>query len=106
MPDTGGKRKRYARGWTLSNAHDTGQLVRVYCGPCCKKRWYLPSDLKQLVGDIEAGDIPRHMRCEKCCNKELQVEFQYLTARERQGIRIRRLAEVRIVRKVIWVDDD
>src|SRR5215470_12357696 len=84
MPDTGGRRKRYARGWTLSNAHDTGQLVRVYCGICCKKRWFLPSDLKQLMGDIEADDIPRHMRCDLGHDQDfLQVEFQYLTAHER-----------------------
>jgi hypothetical protein len=106
MPDTGGRRKRYARGWTLSSAHDTGQLVRVYCGICCKKRWYLPNDLKQLIGDIEADEIPRHMRCEKCRQKELLVEFQYLTAQERETIRIRRLAQVRMVRRVIWTDED
>jgi hypothetical protein len=42
----------------------------------------------QLVGDIEADDIPRHMRCEMGHYKEfLQVEFRYLTAQERQSVR-------------------
>jgi hypothetical protein len=66
----------------------------------------MPSDLKQLMGDIEADDIPRHMRCDQGHDKEfLLVEFRYLTAQEGQGIRIRRLAEVRMVRKVIWRHD-
>jgi hypothetical protein len=79
----------------------------VFCGICCKKRWYLPDDLKKLIGDVEADDIPRHMRCEKGHAREyLQAEFQYLTAEERQAIRVRRLAEVRMVRRVIWTDEE
>jgi hypothetical protein len=50
----------------LSNAHETGQLVLVRCGLCNVKRWYLPSDLKEIFGDIEVELVGSKMSCERC----------------------------------------
>lgn len=106
MPDTGGRRKR-GSVWKLSNAHEVGQLVHVQCGLCSVKRWFQPGDLKEIFGDIEAELVGSKMSCERCGKHEfMHVETQNPTARERQGIRVRRLAEIRTVRRVVWKDED
>ncbi|RWP76892.1 MAG: hypothetical protein EOR10_16635 [Mesorhizobium sp.] len=106
MPDTGGRRKR-GSAWTLSNAHEVGQLVRVQCGLCNVKRWYQPSDLREIFGDVEAELVGSKMTCERCGkNDYMHAETQNPSARERQGIRVRRLAEIRVVRRVVWRDED
>ncbi|MBZ9806943.1 hypothetical protein [Mesorhizobium sp. ESP-6-2] len=105
MPDTGGRRKR-GSGWTLSNAHDIGQLVMIRCGLCNVKRWYQPSDLRDIFGDIEAELVGGKMSCERCGKNEyMHAETQKPSARERQGIRVTRLAEIRTVRRVVWINE-
>ncbi|TIM65672.1 MAG: hypothetical protein E5Y60_21010, partial [Mesorhizobium sp.] len=95
MPDTGGRRIRGSE-WKVSNAHDVGQLVRVQCGLCNVKRWYQPGDLKEIFGDIEAELVGSKMSCERCGkNDYMHVETQNPSARERQSIHVRRLAEIR-----------
>lgn len=106
MPDTGGRRKR-GGAWKLSNAHETGQLVLVRCGLCNVKRWYQPSDLREIFGDVEAELVGSKMSCERCGKNDfMHAETQSPTARERQSIRVRRLAGVRTVRRVIWRDEN
>ncbi|TIS90620.1 MAG: hypothetical protein E5W89_12060 [Mesorhizobium sp.] len=106
MPDTGGRRKR-GSAWTLSNAHDIGQLVLVRCGLCNVKRWYQPSDLRDIFGDIEAEQVGSKMTCERCGKNDfMHAETINPTAGERQGIRVRRLTEIRVVRRVVWRDED
>jgi hypothetical protein len=106
MPDTGGRRKRGSE-WKLSNAHEIGQLVLVRCGLCNVKRWYQPSDLREIFGDIEAELVGNKMICKRCGKNEyMHVETQNPSARERQGIRVRRLSEIRMVRRVVWRDED
>ena len=90
MPEQSGKQRPSA--WTLSKAHDSGQLVRVTCVHCSVKRWYAPADLQRLLGDIPADAIR-------------MASFERPSAAERQAIKLRRLAEVRTVRKVIWRDE-
>jgi hypothetical protein len=88
----------------LSKARDAGELVRVQCVHCHIRRHYHPADLQRLVGDVPAAAIK--MRCEKCGKSEwMRVSFENLPAAERQDIRVRRLAEVRLVRKIIWRDE-
>lgn len=106
MPDTGGRRKRGSE-WKLSNAHEVGQLVRVQCGLCNVKRWYQPSDLKEIFGDVEAEMVASRMTCERCGKNDfMHVETLNPSARERQGIPVRRLAEIKVVRRVVWRDED
>jgi hypothetical protein len=66
------------------------------------KHWYAPADLQRLLGDIPAIQ----MRCERCRKTEwIRASFERPCATERQAIKLRRLAEVRTVRKVIWRDE-
>lgn len=78
----------------------------VRCRLCNVKRWYDPNDLLKLFGDVEAAAIDGKMFCVKCGKKEyISAEFQHLSAKERMGVRVRRLAEIRTVRRIIWKDE-
>jgi hypothetical protein len=102
MPEPSGRQKPGA--WTLSKAHGAGELVRVRCAHCNIVRHYHPADLQKLAGDLPAAAI--RMRCEKWGKTEwMRVSFENLPAAEWQAIRVRRLAAVKMVRKVIWQDE-
>ena len=103
MPEQPRKPRRLVQ--TLSKAHEVGQLIRVRCFNCNITRHYLPGDLAKLVGDIPFWDVDRHMRCERCKRRDLDVDILLPSASEGLKIRVRRLVEVRMVRRVIWRDD-
>ena len=104
MPELSSRPRRNVQ--TLSLAHEVGQLIRVRCLNCNITRHYLPGDLAKLVGDIPFWDVERHMRCERCKRRELDAGIILPSAAERLKIRVRRLVEIRMVRRVIWRDDD
>ena len=103
MPEQPRKPRRLVQ--TLSKAHEVGQLIRVRCFNCNITRHYLPGDLAKLVGDIPFWDVDRYMRCERCKRRDLDVDILLPSASEGLKIRVRRLVEVRMVRRVIWRDD-
>ncbi|MER9190240.1 hypothetical protein [Mesorhizobium australicum] len=46
------------------------------------------------------------MSCRRCGKNEyMHAETQNPSARERQGIRVTRLAEIRTVRRIVWKDE-
>ncbi|MER9225779.1 hypothetical protein NKI39_08990 [Mesorhizobium sp. M0664] len=46
------------------------------------------------------------MSCKRCGKNEyMHAETENPSARERQGIQVRRLAGIRTVRRVIWSDE-
>jgi hypothetical protein len=62
--------------------------------------------LQRLAGNVGCEDVVRVMRCDKCRHTGYLVATAWNpAARERVGLRIRRLADIRMVRKVIWEDD-
>ena len=74
------------------------------CVHCSVRRWYAPADLERLLDDIPTDAI--RMRCERCKKTEwIRASFERLFAAERQAIKLRRLAEIRMVRQVIWRDE-
>lgn len=46
------------------------------------------------------------MRCERCQSREFDVDILLPSASEGLKICVRRLVEVRMVRRVIWRDDE
>jgi hypothetical protein len=66
MPTPYPKAHRYpGQGWTLRQAAEMGQLVRVRCNLCHRGATYLASDLVQVLGpnrDARAAPFP----CGKC----------------------------------------
>jgi hypothetical protein len=77
----------------------------VQCQLCSIKRYYQPLDLLKLFGDVGIDDV--RMRCEKC-EKDgyIVADLRHLTAAERARIRVRRLVEIKMVRKVVWTDGE
>jgi hypothetical protein len=90
--------------WPLGKAHEAGQIVRVRCGGCRRKRYYLPEDLQRLFGDVDVNVLHRRMRCESCNAKEISVEVFIPVASERARMTIRRLVEIRVRRVPVWRD--
>ena len=88
----------------LSKAHDSGQFGSRNLRPLQCEALVYPADLQRLIGDIPADAI--RMRCERCKKTEwIRASFERPSAAERQAIKLRRLAEVRTVRKVVWRDE-
>ncbi len=79
-------------------------LVRCY--NCFTKRWFEPADLIKLMGDLDTDELDGKMVCVKCGTNSTRGETRSLTARERQTIRVRRLKEIKMVRRVIWTDGE
>lgn len=102
MPEPSSRTRRVVQ--KLSRAHEIGQLIRVRCLNCNITRHYLPGDLLKLKGDIPFWDVERHMRCERCKRREFDFDILLPSATQGLKIRVRRLVEVRMVRKVIWSD--
>ena len=89
---------------TLSKAAQRGEIVRACCGHCHITRFYDPGDLQRVAGNVPADAI--RMRCERCGKTDwIRGSFELLPAAERQRIPLRRLVEIRMVRKVIWGDE-
>lgn len=103
MPEPSRRTRRVVQ--TLCRAHEIGQLIRVRCINCNITRHYLPGDLLKLMGDIPFWDVERYMRCERCRRREFDVDILLPSAVQSAKIRVRRLVEIRMVRKVIWRDD-
>jgi hypothetical protein len=92
--------------WKLKQANEAGQLAKVQCQWCNTIKYFYPRDLMTLLGDAEVEEVERAMRCQQCKRGDYMVaEFKHMSAGERQGIRVRRLAKIKMVRKVIWADD-
>ena len=90
---------------TLSQAHEVGQFVSISCEWCNIRRNYLPDDLRKVVGDVDIDHITRQMRCEKCRRRGyLTAVYWFPSAHEKTTLTVRRLAEIRMVRRIIWRD--
>ena len=64
------------------------------------------ADLERLLGDVPFSSALGSMRCEQCRRRDYLVGALTIpTAEERTRIKLRRLADVRYVRRVIWHDD-
>lgn len=91
----------------LSELAALDRLVRLRCNYCrTGPRHYHPDDLVTLLGDIETDRLRGNLTCETCGRRDyVEIEAPILTALERQGLVIRRLVKVRIIRRPIWRDE-
>jgi flavoprotein len=87
--------------YVLSNAHSNGALLRVTCQGCSPARHYFPTDLMTLFGDMPVMNLEDCMSCERC-RQRVRVRAVHPTAAERIGMRVRKLDEVKMVRRVRW----
>jgi hypothetical protein len=106
MPEQHPKNRPPNGSWTLSQAHDVGQLVGVRCGHCPGKRYYRPGCLIQLFGNMECHSLEVSMSCERCGRgDEIRARVFIPTAQERMQMKVRRLVAIMIKRVPVWKDE-
>ncbi len=92
--------------FTLSESVRLNHTISVRCGCCGRRIWFAPEDFLRLLGDVPCSEIDRHMSCSGCgTGDHVRVCFERLPAGERQRVRLRRIKQIRMVRKVIWEDE-
>ena len=85
----------------LSQRADGSHLVRV---SCCEPRYYDPADLLTLIGDVPVLALGDHMaKCETCGSRNfIRVRLVSPTGAERARIKVRRLVEIRLIKRPVW----
>ena len=105
MPENAPSRMDVLSAPTLRNYADGSYFVKIDCAFCQVKRFYEPVDILQLCGNISVRQIAKQFRCEKCQRKDyLTAELVSPPAAERLGMSVRRLTEIRIIRRPVWKD--
>lgn len=90
---------------TLSSYANGSYYVKIACAHCRIKRFYDPVDLMQLCGNISVRRIARQFRCEQCNKKDyLTADLVSPPSKELVGMNVRRLVQIRIIRKPVWKD--
>lgn len=89
---------------TLDHADGMGQFVRAGCARCKTIHLYRPADIKTVVGgDMHVFRLREKLRCEQCGKRdEMVVEFKTFLGNEMVGLVVRKLVEIRTVKKPIW----
>lgn len=92
--------------YPLSRANDNLQLVRVRCNYCKRQHIYQPTDLIQVYGDRDVDSLMQHMICDGGSSHGTQdVKAFNPMGKELIGLRIRRLAGIKVNRVPVWRDD-
>lgn len=92
--------------YTLSDAVRMGQILTVRCGCCGVKRHYRPEDWLRLLGDVPTYRLESELICSRCKTSDyLRLKPSIPSAADRQAMTLRRVKEVRMVRKIVWGDE-
>jgi hypothetical protein len=84
--------------YPLSALNQSRSLVRVACRYCKRVHNYYPDDLIQIFGAVDVDWLVTRMRCEAGGHGRLDVSSFLPTGSEAVGLRIRRLAALKIRR--------
>ncbi|SCB38940.1 hypothetical protein [Rhizobium hainanense] len=105
MPEKAPTRVDVLSAPTLSYYATGSYYVKIDCALCRVKRFYEPVDLLQLCGNISVRHIAKQFRCEQCNRKDyLTADLVSSPSNELVGMNLRRLVQIRIIRKPIWKD--
>ena len=89
----------------MSEFAELGHLIKISCTWCRVSHCYGPADMITLLGDVPFLNIEIHFRCSDCGKKEYMMAYiENPPARERVGMTVRQLVEIRTVRRPIWKD--
>ncbi|WFU04652.1 hypothetical protein QA648_28200 (plasmid) [Rhizobium sp. CB3171] len=90
---------------TLSS-YDMGSIfVSITCEWCRTAHLYVPEDLIKLCGDITVFEIASKFRCSECKRKDyLTADLRCMLPQDQIGLKVRRLIDIKQVRKPIWQD--
>lgn len=92
-------------GFALADVHRLGHLLCISCRYCKTKRYFMPDDLRKVLGNIEVDDVVYQMRCAHCRKTHtLDIQIVSPSAEDRQRMTIRRIDKIDYVRRVTWRD--
>lgn len=95
--------------YTLSDAAKNGRYAKLRCRFCKTERFYLIDELRIAFGDIECDDVTYQGRW-RCttCNELDMIDFSIVSpsAAELQKIKLRRIARIEYIRRVLWRDGE
>lgn len=89
---------------TLSKFTGPDLFIKIRCANCRITHRYFPQDLLQICGDVNLDEVVRRFRCEKCKRKELEITLHSAAASEKPGLRIRKLMQIKTLRRPVWKD--
>ena len=90
---------------TLSSFTTQTLFIKVGCRLCSVRHLYRPADLIPLCGDVTVFEIAGKFRCERCGKKSYMAADLYSPmASETVGLKVRKLVEIKLVRKPVWQD--
>ncbi|PBC09453.1 hypothetical protein [Mesorhizobium sp. WSM3859] len=100
--------EKWPRGaaWTLTRAHDAGQVAGIRCGKCNIRRFYKPLELREVIGQrydrrgAREGALPAMRQPEW-----MDAELFHPTGEQAHTMRYRRLVQIRWEKRVIWRDE-
>lgn len=93
------------KAYTLADAEDHNQFIRIRCYYCRITRNYYPRDLIRLIGILPVYQVPWKLCCDGCQRKEhLKAEVESFSGRDIGKLQMRRLVKVKFVRQVTWED--
>ena len=91
--------------YPLSSMVKNHTVLRVRCFSCRTTHYYRPEDMIQLFGDADVNGLHRKMRCEKCNDRELDVEAFQPVGEEFIGMKVRRLVAIKLLRVPVWREE-
>lgn len=95
-----------SKPYPLSNFVDRRVLMSVTCRYCKRRHNYLPADLIEVFGDVDADSVALRFKCEGCnSGGTLDVDTFTPQGKEAVGLRIRRLVSVKIKRVPVWKEE-
>ncbi|WP_320235891.1 hypothetical protein [Mesorhizobium montanum] len=100
--------EKWPRGaaWTLTHAHDAGQVAGIRCGKCNLRRFYKPLELREVIGNVTIDEVRKKVRCQQCGSREwMGAELFHPTGEQAHTMRYRRLVQIRWEKRVIWWDE-
>jgi len=89
----------------MSLAVELGQFIKISCQHCRVTHRYDPDDLIKVLGDVPFLNIQANFHCSKCGKRDyMSADLETPSARERVGMTVRKLVEIRTVRRPVWED--
>lgn len=60
--------EKWPRGaaWTLTHAHDAGQVAGTRCARCNVTRHYKPAELREVDKNVTIDEVRDKVRCQEC----------------------------------------
>ncbi|MDX8479065.1 hypothetical protein RFN28_11345 [Mesorhizobium sp. VK24D] len=100
--------EKWSRGaaWSLTHAHDAGQVAGIRCARCNITRYYKPLELREVIGNVTIEEVRDKVRCQQCKSREwMSAQLFHPTGEQAHTIRFRRLVQIRWEKRVIWRDE-